>query len=292
MHGRILDSGRIFDICNVLFMLVLIVITLYPLYYMGIVSISAGDAVNRGEVYFFPKGLNLQAYEVIMADASILRSYANTLFYTTAGVIINLIMTALCAYPLSRGHLFGRALLSLFVIFTMFFDSGLIPRYMVIHSLGMVNTVWAILIPTAINVFNMILMRTFFENIPDSLHESATVDGAGEFRILLQVVLPLSMPVMATMFLFYAVGHWNSFFPALIYLNEKSLYPLQIILRNIVIAGDMASQTTSTGAEELAVMSLNIKYATVYVAILPVLFLYPFVQKYFVQGAMIGSVKG
>ncbi|MFD0675610.1 MULTISPECIES: carbohydrate ABC transporter permease [unclassified Paenibacillus] len=292
MHGRIINSGRIFDICNVLFMLFLIVVTLYPLYYMGIVSISAGDAVNRGEVYFLPKGLNLQAYDVIMADASILRAYANTLFYTTAGVVINLIMTALCAYPLSRGYLFGRAVLSLFVIFTMFFDSGLIPRYMVIHSLGMVNTVWAILIPTAINVFNMILMRTFFENIPDSLHESATVDGAGEFRILLQVVLPLSMPVMATMFLFYAVAHWNSFFPALIYLNEKNLYPLQIILRNIVIAGDMASQTASTGAEELAVMSLNIKYATVYVAILPVLFLYPFVQKYFVQGAMLGSVKG
>lgn len=284
--------GRIFDICNVLFMLFLIAITIYPLYYMGIVSISAGDAVNRGEVYFLPKGLNLQAYEVILHDPAILRSYANTLLYTTAGVAINLVMTALCAYPLSRGYFYGRSLLSLFVIFTMFFDSGLIPRYMVVHSLGMVNTVWAILIPTAINVFNMILMRTFFENIPDSLHESATVDGAGEMRILLQVVLPLSLPVMATMFLFYAVAHWNSFFPALIYLNEKNLYPLQIILRNIVIAGDMASQTTSTGAEELAVMSLNIKYATVYVTILPVLFLYPFVQKYFVQGAMLGSVKG
>lgn len=289
---RILDGGRIFDICNVLFMLLLVIVTIYPLYYMGIVSISAGDAVNRGEVYFLPKGLNLQAYDVIMKDPAILRSYANTLFYTSAGVVINLIMTALCAYPLSRGHLYGRGLISLFVIFTMFFDSGLIPRYMVVHSLHMVNTVWAILIPTAINVFNMILMRTFFENIPDSLHESATVDGAGEFRILVRVVLPLSLPVIATMFLFYAVAHWNSFFPALIYLNEKNLYPMQIILRNIVIAGDMASQTTSAGAEELAVMSLNIKYATVYVAILPVLVLYPFVQKYFVQGAMVGSVKG
>ncbi|MCU6707434.1 carbohydrate ABC transporter permease [Paenibacillus sp. J5C_2022] len=284
--------GRIFDICNILFMIFLILITLYPLYYMGIVSISAGDAVSRGEVYFFPKDITLQAYDVILADPSILRSYANTLMYTTGGVAINLIMTALCAYPLSRGYMYGRSLISLFVVLTMFFDSGLIPRYMVVHSLGLVNSVWAILIPTAINVFNMILMRTFFQNIPDSLHESATVDGAGEFRTLIRIVLPLSLPVMATMFLFYAVAHWNSFFPALIYLNEKALYPLQIILRNIVIQGDMAAQTTTTGAEELAVMSLNIKYATVYVAILPIICLYPFVQKYFVQGAMLGSVKG
>ncbi|MFD0959055.1 carbohydrate ABC transporter permease [Paenibacillus chungangensis] len=284
--------GRIFDICNVLLMLFLILITLYPLYYMGIVSISAGDAVSRGEVYFLPKDITLQAYDVILADPSILRSYANTLMYTAGGVAINLIMTALCAYPLSRGYMYGRSLISLFVVLTMFFDSGLIPRYMVVHSLGLVNSVWAILIPTAINVFNMILMRTFFQNIPDSLHESATVDGAGEFRTLIRIVLPLSLPVMATMFLFYAVAHWNSFFPALIYLNEKALYPLQIILRNIVIQGDMAAQTTTTGAEELAVMSLNIKYATVYVAILPIICLYPFVQKYFVQGAMLGSVKG
>lgn len=273
-------------------MLFLILITLYPLYYMGIVSISAGDAVSRGEVYFLPKDITLQAYDVILADPSILRSYANTLMYTAGGVAINLIMTALCAYPLSRGYMYGRSLISLFVVLTMFFDSGLIPRYMVVHSLGLVNSVWAILIPTAINVFNMILMRTFFQNIPDSLHESATVDGAGEFRTLIRIVLPLSLPVMATMFLFYAVAHWNSFFPALIYLNEKALYPLQIILRNIVIQGDMAAQTTTTGAEELAVMSLNIKYATVYVAILPIICLYPFVQKYFVQGAMLGSVKG
>lgn len=283
----------VFDVVNIVIMLALIVVTLYPLYFMGITSISSGDAVSRGEVYFRPIDINFAAYKVILSDHSIIRSYGNTLFYTTAGVLINLIMTTLCAYPLSKRYFYGRSFFSLFVVFTLFFDGGLIPRFMVVHGLGMVNTVWAVLIPTAINVFNMILMRTFFEEIPEALHESATIDGAGELRTLLQVVLPLSLPVMATMFMFYAVAHWNSFFPALIYLNEKSLYPLQIILRNIVIAGEAAAQTSSSGGStDTALMTETIKYATVYVAILPILIIYPFVQKYFVQGAMLGSVKG
>ncbi len=280
-----------FDGVNLVLMLLLLVVTLYPLYYMGIVSISSGGAVSRGEVLWLPKGINLQAYKYVLDDPAVLRSYGNTVFYTALGTLISLVLTTLCAYPLSRNHFYGRAVFSLFVIFTMFFDGGLIPRFMVVHGLGMVDTIWALVIPTAISVFNMILMRTFFEQIPEALHESATVDGAGEYRTLLQIVLPLSMPVMATMFLFYAVGQWNSFFPALIYLNEKELYPLQIILRNIVIQGDMASQTTQMGAD-MATMSATIKYAVVYVAILPVLCIYPFVQKYFVQGAMLGSVKG
>lgn len=280
-----------FDYVNVAIMVLLLAITLYPLYYMGIISISDGGAVSRGEVLWMPHGVNLQAYKYVLDDPSVLRSYANTILYTALGTLVSLVLTTLCAYPLSRRHFYGRAGFSLFVIFTMFFDGGLIPRYMVVHSLGMIDTIWALVVPTAVSVFNMILMRTFFEEIPEALHESATVDGAGEFRTLLQIVLPLSMPVMATMFLFYAVGQWNSFFPALIYLNEKSLYPLQIILRNIVIQGEMAQQTTQMG-NDFASMSETIKYAVVFVAILPVLCIYPFVQKYFVQGAMLGSVKG
>ncbi|MZQ86381.1 ABC transporter permease subunit [Paenibacillus sp. 5J-6] len=283
-----------FDTINMIFMLLMIFVTLYPLYYMGIISISSGSSVSSGEVFWRPIEINFKAYNVIFNDPAIVRSYGNTIFYTVGGVLVNLIMTALCAYPLSRKHMYGRSVLALFVVFTMFFDGGLIPRYMVVHALGMVNTIWAILIPTAINVFNMILMRTFFEDIPEALHESAIMDGAGEFRVFTKIVLPLSLPVMATMFLFYAVAHWNSFFPALIYLNEKNLYPMQIILRNIVISGDMATQSAQLGAAEagMAVMTENIKYACVFVAILPVLVIYPFVQKYFVQGAMLGSVKG
>ncbi|WP_409345933.1 carbohydrate ABC transporter permease [Paenibacillus sp. MBLB4367] len=283
----------LFDIVNIGIMLLVVFVTLYPLYYMGIISISAGDAVSRGEVTWLPTGINGKAYDIIFGDPSILQAYGNTLLYTSLGLLVNLIMTALCAYPLSREAFYGKSLFSLVVVFTMFFDGGLIPRYIVVHSLGLVDTIWALLLPAAINVFNMILMRTFFEQIPSALHESANLDGAGELRILLRVVLPLSLPVMATMFLFYAVSHWNSYFPALIYLNEKRLYPLQIILRNIVIQGEMATQGSEmTGAGGMAVMAVNIKYAVVFVAILPILCIYPFVQKYFVQGAMIGSVKG
>ncbi|NHN31789.1 carbohydrate ABC transporter permease [Paenibacillus agricola] len=288
-----LNKYSLFDVVNMILMLLIIVVTVYPLYYMGIVSISSGLSVQRGDVFLYPIEVTLKAYSIVLDDPSILRAYGNTLLYTCLGVTVNLIMTTLCAYPLSRNYLYGKALLSFFVVFTMFFDGGLIPKYMVVHSLGMVNSIWAILIPTAINVFNMILMRTFFAEIPDALHESATVDGASEWRILLQIVLPLSMPVMATMFIFYAVAHWNSFFPALIYLNEKQLYPLQIIVRNIVIQGDMSSQTAEMGAgENSSVMAQNVKYAVVFIAILPILVIYPFVQKYFIQGAMLGAVKG
>jgi putative aldouronate transport system permease protein len=282
----------LFDIINLLIMLCLLVITMYPLYYMAIISISAADAVIRGDVGIWPIGINFRSYNVILADPSILRAYTNTLLYTFGGVIINLIMTSLCAYPLSRRYFYGRSFFSLFVVFTLFFSSGLIPLYMVIHSLGMINTVWAILIPTAINAFYMILMRTFFENIPEEIFEAAKVDGSGEFYTLFKIVMPLSMPVMATMFLFYAVSHWNSFFPALIYLNDKELYPLQIILRNIVVQGDLATQSSYTGDDDISMMAQNIKYAVVFVAIIPVLTVYPFVQKYFVQGSTLGSVKG
>ncbi|OUS77015.1 sugar ABC transporter permease [Paenibacillus sp. MY03] len=282
-----------FDYLNVLLMLLIIVVIFYPIYYMGIVSVSSGLAVQRGEVYLFPVDLTWKAYEIVLNDPMILRSYANTLLYTSLGVLINLTLTIMCAYPLSRKHLYGKGIIAFFVIFTMFFDGGLIPRYMVVHSLNMVNTIWAIVLPTAISVFNLILMRTFFENIPDELHESAIVDGAGEARTLLQIILPLSMPVIATIFIFYTVAHWNSFFPALIYLNEKSLYPLQIIVRNIVIQGELAAQVTEMGTSEgMSVMALNVKYAVVFIAILPVLAVYPFVQRFFVQGAMLGAVKG
>lgn len=283
----------VFDYVNIAVMLLILMATLYPLYYMGIVSISSALPVQRGEVLFWPKGFNLKAYEIVLKDPYIVRSYLNTLLYTSSGVAINLLMTILCAYPLSRKYLYGRSLFSFFVIFTMFFDGGLIPRYLVVHSLGMVNTIWAILLPTAISVFNLILMRTFFENIPEELLESARVDGSGEWRALAQIVLPLSLPVLATLFIFYAVAHWNSFFPALIYLNEKSLYPLQITVCNIVIQGELAAQVSDMGSEEgMTIMSLNVKYAVVYVAILPILAVYPFVQKYFVHGAMLGAVKG
>ncbi|TMV49599.1 carbohydrate ABC transporter permease [Paenibacillus mesophilus] len=284
---------RLIDCIQIVLMLLVLVATLYPLYYMAIVSVSAGDAVGRGEVMWMPAGINWKAYGMILGDPSIMRAYGNTLLYTSLGLIVNMCMTALCAYPLSRDILYGRSWISLFVVFTMLFDGGLIPRYRVVHALGMVDTIWALLLPAAIQVFHMMLMRTFFEQIPTALHEAAYLDGAGEMRILLRIVLPLSLPVLATLSLFYAASHWNSFLPALIYLNEKRLYPLQIVLRNIVIQGEMAAQGSNMAeAGGTAVTALNIKYALVVAAILPILCIYPFAQKYFVQGAMIGAVKG
>ena len=282
-----------FDYVNIFLMIAMILITAYPIYYMIIVSISSGMAVLRGEVYFLPSGINFQAYRMVFDDPSIIRAFRNTITYTVVGTAINLMMTALCAYPLARRSLYGKSILSFFIIFTMFFDGGLIPRYLVVHSLGMVNTIWALFLPTAINVFYLILMRTFFEAIPEEIHESATMDGASEFRKFIQLVLPLSLPVMATMLLFYSVHHWNSFFPALIYLNDKALYPLQIIIRNIVIEGEMADQVAEmAGSHGVSVVAQNFKYAFIIVAIMPIIIVYPFLQKYFVQGAMLGSVKG
>jgi len=278
----------LFDVINVALMAVIVFVTAFPIYYMFVVSISSGTAVMRGDVMFWPKGINFDAYRLVLQDSAILHAYGNTIKYTLIGVTVNLIFTTLCAYPLSRRQLYGRSMLTVLIIFTMFFDGGLIPRYMVVHSLGLVNTIWALFLPTAINVFYMILMRTFFSNIPEEIHESATMDGAGEWRKLVRIVLPLSMPVMATMIIFYSVHHWNSFFPALIYLNDKSLQPLQIILRNIVIDGDMAEQS----AEMVTIVAQNFKYAFVIVAITPILAVYPFLQRCFVQGAMLGAVKG
>ncbi|TMV48222.1 carbohydrate ABC transporter permease [Paenibacillus mesophilus] len=283
----------VFDLVNILIMIGVIFVMLYPLYYMAIVSISAGGAVTRGEVGFYPIDMTWKAYEIVFSSAPIVQAYQNTLLYTTVGVAINLAMTALCAYPLSRSHFYGKNVFALLIVFTMFFDGGMIPRYLVVDSLGLLNSLWAIVLPPAINVFYMVMMRTFFQAIPDALIESAQMDGANDFKVFRTIVLPLSAPLMATMTLFYAVGHWNSFFSALIYLNESSKFPIQMILRNIVIQGDMSAQSTElSGVMGMLVVDQNIKYAVVIIAILPILVLYPFLQKYFVKGSMVGSLKG
>jgi putative aldouronate transport system permease protein len=277
-----------------LFLIVLVIVIVYPLYYMAIVSVSDGIYVQRGDVKLLPIGINLDTYRMILSDPSIIRAYANTLLYTSFGTFINLLVTAMCAYPLARAKLYGRTLITVFIMFTLFFNGGLIPKYLVLNSLGMLNTIWAIVIPPAVNVWYMIIMRTFFQNIPEEIHESAHMDGANDLKIFAKIVLPLSLPVLATMTMFYAVWHWNSFFPALIFLNEKEMYPVQIIMRNIVIAGDMATQSEAMGGSNsnFLVTAANVKYAVIITTILPILAVYPFIQKYFVQGAMVGSLKG
>lgn len=286
-------GSRAFDVFNVIFMLLFLLVTLYPFWYVVIVSLSDGKAVLSGQVSLWPVNITLDTYRVVLRDSSIITGFKNTVIYTTLGTFINLVCTSLCAYPLSRPDLLGKKQVMGMIVFTMFFSGGMIPAYLVMNQMKLIDTIWAMVLPGAISTYNMIVMRTFFMGIPESLHESACLDGANDWQVLVRIVLPLSMPIMATMLLFYAVGHWNSYMNALLYLNSKSLFPLQSILRNMVVDGQLSeAQTQVGGGSSFTVIETTMKYATIVVSTLPILLIYPFVQKYFVKGVMIGSIKG
>ena len=265
------------------------------MYYLLIVSVSDGTYVTRNVVHWFPMGVNVEVYRSILTYNYFMRAYGNTILYTLVGTAINLGMTILCAYPLSRKELYGRGAITVLVTFTMFFSGGLIPLFLQVTNLGLRDTMWALVLPGAISTYNMIVMRSFFQNIPAELHESAYLDGANDFTVLLWIILPLSGAMIATMTLFYAVGHWNSFFSALIYLDTREKYPLQLVLRNIVIQGsdtDMLNFAGTASETASTIVTQNYKYAAIVVAVLPILAVYPFVQRFFVKGVMIGSLKG
>jgi putative aldouronate transport system permease protein len=288
-------GSRLFDGLNILFLCFIGFITLYPMYYVLVVSISDGFYVNRNMVYWYPMGVNFSVYKSILNYSYFMRAYRNTIIYTVVGTVVNMAMTVLCAYPLSRTELVGRKPLMAFFTFTMFFGGGLIPMYLQVLNLGLIDSMWSLVLPGAISTYNMIVMRTSFQNIPPDLHESAYLDGANDFVVLTRIVLPLSGAVLATITLFYAVGHWNSYFNALIYMNTREKYPLQLVLRNIVIQGsdsDMLNYAGTSTDSASTVVTQNYKYAAIITAVLPILLVYPFVQKFFVKGVMIGSVKG
>lgn len=289
-RNRRISGDKIFGFINLFLLLLFVLIILYPIYYMFIVSISGSANVVRGEVKWFPININWNSYKTILNNESLGRSYFNTVFYTVAGTSICLFMSALCAYPLSRKNLYGKKFLTFFIVFTMLFDVGMIPKFLVVDALHLRNTVFSILLPSAINVYYMIMIRTFFQNVPEEMLESAKMDGASELRIFFKIMLPLSKPVLASVTLFYAVGIWNSYLSPLLYLDEKKLYPLQLILRNIVISNEMSSMSGDISAMNISTM--NIKYAVIFVSILPILCVYPFIQKYFNKGVMVGAVKG
>ena len=283
---------RLFDFINIVFLLGASFAFLYPMWFVIVSSVSSAESIAAGIVTLWPKGFNLSGYERVFSDPKVWDSYVNTIIYVVAGTAINLVMTTLGAYPLSRRDLRGRAIFMMFFVFTMFFSGGLIPEYLNVRDLGLYDTRWAILIPGAISVYNLIVMRTFFQStIPFELIESAKLDGANEYRILWKIVLPLSMPVVAVMTLFYAVSHWNSWFSALIYLQDNSLYPLQLILRGILISSSVNDMLGGVGGNDVAGVSETIKYAMIVVSTLPVLVIYPFLQKYFAKGVMLGGVK-
>ncbi|MGG4035190.1 carbohydrate ABC transporter permease [Paenibacillus cisolokensis] len=271
------------------------IVVLYPLVFVLVASFSSPDAVMRGEVWLWPKDLTWVGYRKIIQNNEILTGYANTLLYTVVGTTINLLLSIAAAYPLSRKDLFGRNAISAMLVLTMFFSGGMVPTYLLVKDLGMLNTMWALIIPGAVSVYNVLIMRTFFQNgIPYEMQEAAAIDGCTNIGMLIRIVLPLSMPVIAVMILFYSVGHWNAYFSALMYLTDRDKYPLQLILREILIQGQMQEmQGVGDNVHAETVMQGEaIKYAVVIVANLPVLLLYPFLQKYFVKGVMIGAVKG
>ncbi|OHE65044.1 MAG: sugar ABC transporter permease [Treponema sp. GWB1_62_6] len=287
-------GSRAFDVANLIALAALVFVTIYPLYYIGIVSISDGTAVNRGDVRLLPVDPTFEAYLTVFRNKDIWRAYSSAIIYTVAGTLINLFFSSLCAYPLSRKDFYGRSVFTFIIALTMFLSGGMIPLYIVVRKLRLIDTMWALVLPGAVNTFNMIIMRTFFQGIPASLHESARIDGANDIRVLRSIVLPLSMPIMATMTLFYAVQHWNSFFNALIYLNTKAKYPVQIMLRNIVVASEFADQQADIGSvsTNFNVVAQNYKYAVIMITVLPIICAYPFLQKHFAKGAMIGAIKG
>lgn len=284
---------RIFDFFNSLFMILLCLATLYPFLYVLIASLSdPAWAVQQRGLIWFPHGFNLDAYKLVFDNPMIKTGYMNTLFIVVVGTAINVFMTALGAYGLSRQNVMWKNPIMFFIVFTMFFSGGLIPTYLLVTNLGMLDTLWALIIPGAVSAFNLIIMRTSFQGIPISLEESAKLDGANDFTVLFRIILPLSMPVVAVMILFYGVGHWNSWFSAMIYLRNRELFPLQLVLREILITNSTDSMMTSVGAADKMPIGETIKYATIIVATIPILLLYPFLQKYFVKGVMIGALKG
>lgn len=285
----------VFDVLLGAVMILISVTAIYPLYYIYINSVSGGAYVGANEVILYPKGFTTYAYSIVFQNATIVRSFFNSVFYTASGTLLSVILTACCAYPLSRKDFFGKKVCTGIILFTMFFNGGIIPLFLTITDLNIYNTIWAILLPSCISVYNVIVMRTFFQSISWELTESAYIDGANDWVIFYRIIIPLSKPIIATMMLFYGVANWNSFYNALMFLNDKLLYPLQLVLRSIVIEGsttEMAYMASSEGSLSVPIDTKSIKYAVTAVTTLPLIICYPFVFKYFEKGVMVGSVKG
>lgn len=294
MWHRKSTTDLVLDTLLTTFMLALIVVTLYPLLYVAFASLSdAGGLAQHKGLMFRPDGFSLAAYNLVFKNPMISVGYRNTLFYVVAGTTINLVLTTMAAYALSRKNVMWRNPIMFMIVFTMFFSGGLIPTFLLVGvTLNMIDKPWALIIPPAINTWNLLIMKTSFDGVPVALEESARLDGANDFRILWNVVIPLSGPVIAVMILFYAVGHWNAFFNAMIYLRTRDLWPLQLVLRQILISNSQESMTAGsfTGGDVMPIGE-TIKYATIMVATVPILLIYPFLQRYFVKGVMIGAIK-
>ena len=291
MKIRMSKGEKVFYAVDYALIVLVVIVTLYPFLYILSASFSDPFAVVGGDVILFPKGFNLEAYKNVFSSDEIWYSYRNTLWYVVVGTAVNIFMTTIMAYPLSRRKFSGRKAINLFVAFTMFFSAPLVPTFLVVKGVGLINSMWALVIPTAIDSFYLIIMRSFFEELPESIFEAATIDGCNDIQILYKIVIYLSGPVLAVMVLFYAVYHWNSYFGALLYLNSDKKYPIQMILRKILIGLD-ANKMAGQAYDRKDLVTMSVRYATIVVSTVPILFIYPFLQRYFVKGVMIGAVKG
>ena len=291
-------ADRWFLLLNRIFVSLLLVGIAYPLIYVISASISDPADVNSGRMWLWPMGVTWEGYARVFQNGEIWLGYRNTVFYTVVGTFLNLLVTIPCAYAMTRAEIKGRNLVMAFFVFTMFFNGGLIPTFLVVKSLGMVDTIWALLIPNLVAVWNLIVTRTFFQsNIPRELEEAAEMDGCSPVRLLIQLVLPLSKPVIAVMALFYGVAHWNQYFAALIYMSNRDLFPLQMFLREILVLNQMSDVMMMNGSDleamaRQAQIADIIKYAVMIVSAIPLLVVYPFIQRFFVKGILIGSIKG
>jgi putative aldouronate transport system permease protein len=284
-------SYKVFKVVNVIILLLVVYITLFPFLNVVAQSFSGRAQIEAGQVTLIPKGFNVLTYKTILHDKTFWTSYRNTVIYTVLATFISIVMTTMFAYVLSKKRLIGRKFFTSLAIFTMFFNGGLIPNYILIKTLGMTNTIWAMVIPGAISIFNMLIMKSFFEGMPEELEEAASIDGSTTYGTLVRIILPLSKPILATMVLFYAVGNWNSWFGAFLYLDKSNMFPVTLYLRNLLAGATSGQSAGATAADDLTQIGANIKAVTMVLTVLPILMVYPFVQKYFVSGIMLGSVK-
>lgn len=287
-------SDKVLDIIIWILVLFAVIITLYPFVYVVSVSISDGAAVARGDVLLFPKGFSLDAFKMVVQYDQLWVSYGNTFFYTLVGTVCNMVFTCLAAYPLSKRHFFLRRKLNFFVVFTMYFSGGLIPTYMVVTGLGLYNTRLAMILPTLLSTYNMMICRSAMESVPQDLYENASLEGASEFYQLFSIAIPLIKPTLAVLTLYYAVARYNDFFNAVLYLGNPDLQPLQMFLRRILLmsSSEILQRAGSTGAAAAAQATLKIRYVCIVLATIPIFCITPFVQKYLVSGTMLGAVKG
>ena len=293
---RRITQDRAVYFINYVLLTLLLVVVLYPIIYIVSCSFSSGDALMSAKVRFLPVEPTLESYETVFEYDSIWTGYLNSIVYTVSGTALSIALTLLAAYPLSRDDFRGKKFFTVLFVFTMMFNGGLIPTYLLVKNLNLTDTMWAVILPTAVSAYNMIVARTFFkQSIPKEMLEAAEIDGCTDFRFFCKIVLPLSAPIVAVLCLWVAVGLWNSYFNPMIYINSESKYPLQLVLRKILLMSQVDFTTASVDPEKLAknqYLSEMLKYGTIVISSLPLMIIYPFVQKYFVKGVMIGSVKG